>query len=153
MRSLFARRVGRSGQPAKRNLKRRLRFEALEPRTLLSAGATALDLDIFDFDGDTSQYVRLDDAEPLGESYMLFEEWGGNWSDAEKSPSNTEDDNMCWAAAASNMLEWTGWGLVARLSDADAMFWLFPRSLDRRRITDDVCMGLVVRRDQPVAGC
>ena len=41
--------------------------------------------------------------------YFGYEEFGGTWCDAEKSPSNTEDDMMCWAAAASNMLVWTGW--------------------------------------------
>ena len=30
--------------------------------------------------------------------------------DAEKSPKNSKDDLMCWAATDANMLEWTGWG-------------------------------------------
>jgi hypothetical protein len=43
----------------------------------------------------------------LSETYLLHEHWGGMWSDAEKSSINTEDDLMCWAAAASNILSWT----------------------------------------------
>ena len=71
------------------------------------------------------------------ESYMLYENWGGSWCDAEKVPyddggGNTppdnpgdEDDLLCWAAAASNMLEWTGWGFVGTLDDTDDMFQYF----------------------------
>ncbi|MBN2355300.1 IdeS/Mac family cysteine endopeptidase [candidate division KSB1 bacterium] len=43
-----------------------------------------------------------------GGSFLL-----DNWQDAEKSLTNTDDDDMCWAAALSNMLVWGGWnGLV-----------------------------------------
>lgn len=65
------------------------------------------------------------DAVPTGSSYMLYDEWGGMWADAEKTYSNTEDDNMCWAAAASNALEWTGWGKVTGLVTTDDMFAYF----------------------------
>jgi hypothetical protein len=37
-------------------------------------------------------------------------EYGTGWFDANKTASNTEDDLMCWAAAASNILAWGGWG-------------------------------------------
>ncbi|MBQ7607190.1 MAG: AIDA repeat-containing protein [Desulfovibrionaceae bacterium] len=30
--------------------------------------------------------------------------------DAEKSPTTNQDNAMCWAATAANMLAWTGWG-------------------------------------------
>jgi len=43
-------------------------------------------------------------------SYRVYEAHGGTFHDAEKSPSNTEDDLMCWAAASANVLAWTGWG-------------------------------------------
>jgi len=46
------------------------------------------------------------------DTYYLWDSWGGTWHDAEKTPSNTEDDYMCWAAASANVLEWTGWGDV-----------------------------------------
>ena len=40
----------------------------------------------------------------FGSTYYGYEEFGDYWHDAEKSPSNSEDDLMCWAAAASNIL-------------------------------------------------
>jgi hypothetical protein len=55
-------------------------------------------------------------------SYKNFDVWGGGWYDAEKSPTNTEDDLMCWAAASSNVLAWTGWGQVGGMTNADQMF-------------------------------
>jgi Mac 1 len=42
--------------------------------------------------------------------YFLCDSWGGSPHDAKKTVSNTEDDLMCWAAAASNVLAWTKWG-------------------------------------------
>ena len=65
------------------------------------------------------------DKTPTGVSYMLHENWGGMWSDAEKSSYNYEDDNMCWASAAANVLEWTGWGRVGGMTNTDAMFKYF----------------------------
>lgn len=43
-------------------------------------------------------------------TYMIFDDWGGTWADADKTLANTQDDNLCWAASASNILQWTGWG-------------------------------------------
>jgi len=40
--------------------------------------------------------------------------------DAEKSVSNTKDNNQCWAATASNMLTWSGWAAKG-LSSATGM--------------------------------
>ena len=84
------------------------------------------------FDADTSAWqaaaddpASLDDATPTGSSYMLIDNHGGSWSDVEKSPVNTEDDLMCWAAAASNVLEWTGWGLVSGMTTTDQIFAYF----------------------------
>ena len=42
--------------------------------------------------------------------YLLLDDWGGRIHDAKKTVSSTEDDLMCWAAAASNILAWTRWG-------------------------------------------
>ena len=67
----------------------------------------------------------LGDRSPTGVSYMLHESWGGMWSDAEKSRYNSEDDNMCWASAAANVLEWTGWGYVDGMANTDDMFGYF----------------------------
>jgi len=57
-----------------------------------------------------------------GVTYMIFNDWGGTVADAEKSPATGQDDLMCWAAAASNILEWTGLGLVGQMSNADHVF-------------------------------
>jgi hypothetical protein len=43
-------------------------------------------------------------------SYYSYDEWGGTWKDANKSITNPDDDLLCWAAAASNVLAWTNWG-------------------------------------------
>jgi len=53
--------------------------------------------------------------------YYLNTTYGGTWYDAEKSPTNTEDDEMCWAAAASNILAWSGWA-SSESNDPDATF-------------------------------
>jgi len=43
--------------------------------------------------------------------YLVYEDWGGTWHDADKSLLNrNNDDKMCWAAGAANVLSWTGWG-------------------------------------------
>lgn len=41
--------------------------------------------------------------------YFVYDQWGDTWHDAEKSLLNPGDDWMCWAAAAANILDWTGW--------------------------------------------
>jgi hypothetical protein len=57
-------------------------------------------------------------------NYYLWDNSGGTWADAEKTTVGT-DDLMCWAAAASNILEWTGWGKVAGMTNTDQMFNYF----------------------------
>jgi hypothetical protein len=65
--------------------------------------------------------------------YFIWDDWGGSWADAEKSPPDdldgippgTGDDWLCWAAAASNILEWTEWGKVGGMTQADQMFDYF----------------------------
>ncbi|MDP6544355.1 MAG: PEP-CTERM sorting domain-containing protein [Phycisphaerae bacterium] len=66
--------------------------------------------------------TALGDRSPTGARYMLHENWGGTWSDAEKSPYNSEDNSMCWAGAAANVLEWTGWGRAGGMTSTDEMF-------------------------------
>jgi len=113
-------------------------LEQLEPRLLLSAGLADSALsERLGWDGDTSLYASLGDATPTGDSYMLVDHWGGSWQDAEKEPGsddnadtgddwgNLDDDLMCWAAAASNMLKWTNWGNVGGMTTADEMFTYF----------------------------
>ena len=62
--------------------------------------------------------------EPPGIKHMLFDEFGGTYADAEKIDS-PNDSAMCWAAAASNVLEWTDWGKVAGMTTTDDMFQYF----------------------------
>lgn len=40
--------------------------------------------------------------------YYVYNQWGGTWHDANKTWSG--DGNLCWAAAASNILDWARWG-------------------------------------------
>ncbi len=56
-------------------------------------------------------------------TYFIYDAYGGTWSDADKTSSNTDDDLMCWAAAASNVLAWSGWGDT--VGDADDIFSYF----------------------------
>lgn len=57
-------------------------------------------------------------------SYYVYDQWGGTYYDAEKSQENSEDDLMCWAASASNILAWTGWG-EKYSTNADTIFAYF----------------------------
>ncbi len=95
------------------------------------------DIDITWVPRDTSEYRGIPDAESTDPSYFLWDGWGGTWSDAEKRPPHDsvgnpppldpgeEDDLMCWAAVCSNVLEWTGWGLVSGMWNSDQMFQHF----------------------------
>jgi len=77
---------------------------------------------IFGFDGSPGP---TGDATPTGTSYLLTDHYGGTWHDAEKNSVNTEDDLMCWAAQASNLLTWTRWGNVAGMTNTDEVFVYF----------------------------
>jgi PKD repeat protein len=87
-------------------------------------------------DGNTYQSLILPWTISTSSSYTytIYGDWGGTWEDAEKIwfddgegnpginwPGN-EDDLMCWAATASNVLRWTGWGHGA---SADVIFLYF----------------------------
>lgn len=57
-----------------------------------------------------------------------YQPYGSDWLDAEKSPPpNNEDDYMCWAAAASNILAWSGWGspVASGVGAEDTIFAYF----------------------------
>lgn len=60
-------------------------------------------------------------------SYFGFEEYGGRWQDVNKSPTNPDDDWMCWAIAAANILDWTGWAQPFFDSAAD-VFGIFQNA-------------------------
>jgi len=57
----------------------------------------------------------------LAETYFIYDDYGDTWQDANKTAANTEDDFMCWAAAASNILAWGNWG-TADYNTADQIF-------------------------------
>ena len=44
-------------------------------------------------------------------SYYMWDTYGSTYSDAQKI-FDGNDDELCWAAAASNILLWTGWSQV-----------------------------------------
>lgn len=87
--------------------------------------------------GPLDEGLELTADTPTGSSYMLYNHHGGWWSDAEKRPGDDdagnpppvlweeEDDLLCWAAGATNILEWTGWGLVDGMMNTDQMFEYF----------------------------
>jgi len=110
-------------------------LEPLEPRLLLSA-ADLLDVaPIIGWDGDTSQYANLADATPTGTRFCLLDpDDQSTWIDAEKLPPDdpdypkqpgTGDDYLCWAAAASNALWYTGWGDTSGMLSEDDVFQEF----------------------------
>ena len=103
----------------------------------LASSASLKELDSYNSSDDTNSIV-VQGADPSeGSTFLLWERDGGTWCDAEKEPpsdgaGNTnpgdmryEDDLMCWAASASNVLEWTGWGLVNSMWTSDDMFDYF----------------------------
>ena len=46
-------------------------------------------------------------APAWGSTYYLYSQWGGTWHDANKTL--VDDSLMCWAASASNILDWGNW--------------------------------------------
>ena len=59
--------------------------------------------------------------------YLIHDNFPGDWCDAEKTVEDTEDGKQCWAAAASNVLDWTGWGIGVEpgINDCDDIFQEF----------------------------
>ena len=49
--------------------------------------------------------------------YYVYNQWGGDWHDANKVFDN-KDSNLCWAAAASNILDWADWGTGALTAES-----------------------------------
>ena len=77
-------------------------------------------------------FLLLGGATASASTYYIWDDWGGTWSDAEKASDNSDDDLLCWAASSSNILEWTGWGLVSGMTNTDQMFSHF-----QAHFTDD----------------
>ena len=47
----------------------------------------------------------------FGLTYLNYEQWGGTSNDVNKT--GNDDHNFCWAASASNVLSWAGWGTAS----------------------------------------
>lgn len=62
----------------------------------------------------------------LGIANSVFASYFGydTWFDAEKTLAYDDDDYMCWAAAASNILAWGGWG-TSEFNNEDKIFQNF----------------------------
>ena len=79
---------------------------------------------INDFD---ENLTSTEGSTPTGSTYRLDVHYSGarGWCDAEKAFWDLDDDLMCWAATASNVLYWTGWGVVGGMTNTDQMFDYF----------------------------
>ncbi len=97
-------------------------FPSSSTGTQPTAGQNAMKLGADDVSLVAAASSPLGDATPAGAMFRSDLTFGGTWWDANKTLSNTDDDLMCWAAAASNMLEWTGWGSVAGLTSSQQIF-------------------------------
>ncbi|MGC9553772.1 MAG: PKD domain-containing protein [Thermoplasmatota archaeon] len=92
---------------------------------------------ILDFGDNTTAWLVTEADTPEGDTFLLFDAFGGFWADAEKAPGDDgvgnpgpdnpgdEDDLLCWAATGSNMMEWTGWGFTGGMDDTDDFFQFF----------------------------
>lgn len=99
--------------PRRKPVKRALRFhrlgcEPLEERTLLSLG-------MIEPPGMMAAEQSTAAATGTVEKWLIYypENYGGTWHDANKGLWDGQDDSLCWAAAASNILDWSGWGPYA----------------------------------------
>ena len=81
------------------------------------------------YDPNPDWYLNFTTDVALGSTYKLYDWHGGTWCDAEKTADNAEDDLLCWAAAACNVMNWTGWGFVINgtqdITNEDEMFRYF----------------------------
>ena len=55
----------------------------------------------------------------LADTFFIYNQYGGTWQDANKT--GNDDSLMCWAAAASNILAWGGWG-TSQYNSAQSIF-------------------------------
>lgn len=90
---------------------------------------------------------------PVGDTFLIWEVFGGGWwSDAEKSPSDTEDDLLCWAATLSNIMEYTGWGYVGGMDTPDETLDYIAAHTTDQGTTIDLAFQWWVTGELPVPG-
>lgn len=64
-------------------------------------------------------------SEYWGHEYATDEEAGIRFVDVDKSDLTSDDDELCWAASAANILQWTGWGTQAGFNSEEELFQYF----------------------------
>src|SRR5512135_3541202 len=62
--------------------------------------------------------VLLPSGTALALAYFGYQQWGGTWHDADKTTVRGDDENMCWAASAADILAWGGWTTSAFNTEA-----------------------------------
>jgi hypothetical protein len=76
-------------------------------------------------------FFGLTGAAPAWSStYYLYSQWGGTWHDANKS--GVDDSLMCWAASASNILDWGRWDTVSDSTESQIFGELKEHWTDNR---------------------
>ncbi len=90
---------------------------------------------------------------PEGDTFLVWEAFGGGWwSDAEKSPSDPEDDDLCWAATLANIMEYTGWGYVGDMDTPDETLDYIGAHVTDQGTTIDLAFQWWVTGVLPVPG-
>ncbi len=69
-----------------------------------------------------SLLVLVTAAPALSDTYFIYNQYGGTWQDANKTTSS--ESNLCWAAAAANILAYEGWG-TSTYNTATSIFQYF----------------------------
>ena len=71
----------------------------------------------------TAGILGLLGGNSFADIYQIWDTYGGTWADADKT--GLDDTQLCWAAASSNILEYTRWGRVGGMTTTDDMFGHF----------------------------
>jgi hypothetical protein len=69
-----------------------------------------------------SLLVLVSTTPALSSTYFIYEQYGGTWHDANKVIS--DESQMCWGAAASNILSWGNWGVSGYKTEASIFQYL-----------------------------
>ncbi len=97
--------------------------------TPVSGTLSDVDIDLHDFDENLTENEPTGDADPYGYPYAIWFDWPVNppdyFEDAEKSMWDGDDDLMCWAGSASNVIKFTRWHSGTGYGTADSIFDYF----------------------------
>ena len=75
-------------------------------------------------------------------SYFVYDQWGGTWHDANKT--YVGDSLMCWAASASNVLDWGNWGTTSYNTES-TIFQKINVPLDQQPRLSELGLGMVAQ--------